>query len=142
GRDAGVRYDGRPEGTDGQGTRRVDSRVVQDRRALAGRAGGEARCRARLVGERAHRGRRAQAAPGRSRRASGFHRAPAGARARSGASRATPLIMDIEGVLAIIFLFGGGTLFLLSISPIGRAFAERIRGKRSEERRVGNKWRR
>src|SRR5438132_8112416 len=26
-------------------------------------------------------------------------------------------------------LFGGGTLFLLSISPIGRAFAERIRGK-------------
>ena len=31
--------------------------------------------------------------------------------------------MDIEGVLAIIFLFGGGTLFLLSISPIGRAFA-------------------
>jgi hypothetical protein len=37
--------------------------------------------------------------------------------------------MDIEGVLAIIFLFGGGTLFLLSISPIGRAFAERIRAK-------------
>ena len=37
--------------------------------------------------------------------------------------------MDIEAVLAIIFLFGGGTLFLLSISPIGRAFAERIRGK-------------
>ena len=37
--------------------------------------------------------------------------------------------MDIEGVLAIVFLFGGGTLFLLSISPIGRAVAERIRGK-------------
>jgi hypothetical protein len=37
--------------------------------------------------------------------------------------------MDIEGVLAIVFLFGGGTLFLLSISPIGRAIAERIRGK-------------
>ena len=37
--------------------------------------------------------------------------------------------MDIEGVLAIVFLFGGGTLFLLSISPIGRALAERIRGK-------------
>ena len=37
--------------------------------------------------------------------------------------------MDIEGVLAITFLFGGGTLFLLSISPIGRAFAERIRAK-------------
>jgi hypothetical protein len=37
--------------------------------------------------------------------------------------------MDIEGVLAIIFLFGGGTLFLLAISPIGRVVAERIRGK-------------
>lgn len=35
--------------------------------------------------------------------------------------------MDMEGVLAIIFLFGGGTAFLLSISPIGRAVAERIR---------------
>jgi len=37
--------------------------------------------------------------------------------------------MDIESVLAIIFLFGGGTLFLLAISPIGRAFADRIRAK-------------
>jgi hypothetical protein len=37
--------------------------------------------------------------------------------------------MNIEGVLAIVFLFGGGTLFLLSISPIGKAIAERIRGK-------------
>jgi hypothetical protein len=37
--------------------------------------------------------------------------------------------MDIEGVLAIVFLFGGGTLFLLSISPIGKAIAERIRAK-------------
>ncbi|HYT05163.1 MAG TPA: hypothetical protein VEM13_09830 [Gemmatimonadales bacterium] len=37
--------------------------------------------------------------------------------------------MDIEGVLAIVFLFGGGTLFLLAISPIGKAIAERIRGK-------------
>ncbi len=35
--------------------------------------------------------------------------------------------MDMEGLFAITFLFGGGTLFLLSISPIGRAFAERIR---------------
>ena len=35
--------------------------------------------------------------------------------------------MDIEGVLAITFIFGGGTLFLLAISPIGKAFAERIR---------------
>ena len=38
--------------------------------------------------------------------------------------------MDIESVLAIILLFGGGTLFLLAISPIGRAFADRIRAKR------------
>ncbi len=35
--------------------------------------------------------------------------------------------MDMEGVLAITFIFGGGTLFLLSISPIGKALAERIR---------------
>jgi hypothetical protein len=35
--------------------------------------------------------------------------------------------MDMEGVLAITFIFGGGTLFLLSISPIGKAIAERIR---------------
>lgn len=35
--------------------------------------------------------------------------------------------MDMEGVLAITLIFGGGTLFLLSISPIGRALAERIR---------------
>jgi len=40
--------------------------------------------------------------------------------------------MDIEGVLAITFLFGGGTLFLLSISPIGKAFADRIRAKTHE----------
>lgn len=35
----------------------------------------------------------------------------------------------MEGVLAIIFIFGGGTLFLLAVSPVGRAFAERIRGQ-------------
>lgn len=33
----------------------------------------------------------------------------------------------MEGVLAIIFIFGGGTLFLLSVSPVGKAYAERIR---------------
>jgi hypothetical protein len=32
-----------------------------------------------------------------------------------------------ENLLAIALLFGGGTLFLLAISPIGRAVAERIR---------------
>ena len=33
----------------------------------------------------------------------------------------------MEGVLAVTFLFGGGTLFLLSVSPVGKAFAERLR---------------
>ena len=36
--------------------------------------------------------------------------------------------MDMEGILAIILIFGGGTLFLLSISPVGKAFADRLRG--------------
>jgi hypothetical protein len=35
--------------------------------------------------------------------------------------------MDMEGVLAVTFIFGGGTAFLLAISPIGKAIAERIR---------------
>lgn len=34
----------------------------------------------------------------------------------------------MEGVVAIIFIFGGLTLFGLSMSPVGRALAERIRG--------------
>ncbi|MBA3554666.1 MAG: hypothetical protein H0W29_07915 [Gemmatimonadales bacterium] len=33
----------------------------------------------------------------------------------------------MEGILVITFLFGGGTLFLLSVSPVGKAIAERIR---------------
>ena len=37
--------------------------------------------------------------------------------------------MDVEGVLAIIMLFGGGTVIVLGFSPVGRAFADRIRGK-------------
>ncbi len=37
--------------------------------------------------------------------------------------------MDVEGVLAIIFLFGGGACIAISFSPIGRAVADRIRGK-------------
>jgi hypothetical protein len=36
--------------------------------------------------------------------------------------------MDMEGILAIVFIFGGGTLFLLSISPVGKALADRLRG--------------
>jgi hypothetical protein len=37
--------------------------------------------------------------------------------------------MDMEGILAIIFIFGGLTCFLLSISPVGKALADRIRSK-------------
>jgi hypothetical protein len=37
--------------------------------------------------------------------------------------------MDLEGLFVITFLFGGGTLFLLSISPVGRALADRLRGR-------------
>ncbi len=37
--------------------------------------------------------------------------------------------MDMEGVLAVTFIFGGGTLFLLSVSPVGKALAERIRNQ-------------
>jgi chromosome condensin MukBEF ATPase and DNA-binding subunit MukB len=37
---------------------------------------------------------------------------------------------DIVGLVAVILLFGGGTLFLLSISPIGKAFAARMLGKK------------
>ena len=33
----------------------------------------------------------------------------------------------IEDILAVTLIFGGGTLFLLAISPIGKALAERIR---------------
>jgi len=37
--------------------------------------------------------------------------------------------MDVESILAIILIFGGGTAVALGFSPIGRAFADRIRGK-------------
>ncbi len=33
----------------------------------------------------------------------------------------------MEDILAITFLFGGGSLFLLAISPVGKAVADRIR---------------
>jgi hypothetical protein len=33
----------------------------------------------------------------------------------------------MEDILAITFLFGGGAVFLLAISPVGRAIADRIR---------------
>lgn len=35
----------------------------------------------------------------------------------------------MEDILAITFIFGGGSLFLLAISPVGKAVAERIRGR-------------
>ncbi len=37
--------------------------------------------------------------------------------------------MNIEGILAILLIFGGGTVVCLGFSPIGRALADRIRGK-------------
>ena len=36
--------------------------------------------------------------------------------------------VDVEGIFAITLIFGGGTLFLLSISPVGKALADRLRG--------------
>ena len=39
--------------------------------------------------------------------------------------------MDVEGVLAIIFLFGGGSVVAISFSPIGKAFADRVRHGKS-----------
>ena len=38
--------------------------------------------------------------------------------------------VDPVGLAAVILLFGGGTLFLLAISPIGKALAARISGKK------------
>lgn len=37
--------------------------------------------------------------------------------------------MDIEGVLAIILIFGGGAAIGISFSPIGKAIADRLRGR-------------
>lgn len=37
--------------------------------------------------------------------------------------------MDIEGILAILLIFGGGVCVALGFSPVGRAVADRIRGK-------------
>ena len=50
--------------------------------------------------------------------------------------------MDMEGILAIPFIFGGGSLFLLAISPIGRAIANRIQGGPSAEGLPGDAVRR
>lgn len=37
--------------------------------------------------------------------------------------------MDIEAILAIVLIFGGGIVIAVSFSPVGRAVAERIRGR-------------
>jgi hypothetical protein len=37
--------------------------------------------------------------------------------------------MKLEDLLAIIGIFGGGTIALIAFSPIGRAIGDRIRGK-------------
>ena len=39
--------------------------------------------------------------------------------------------MDIEGILAVTFLFGGGALVAIAFSPIGKAFADRLRHGKS-----------
>ena len=38
---------------------------------------------------------------------------------------------ELVPLVAVTLLFGGGTLFLLSISPVGRALAARILGRHS-----------
>ncbi len=35
----------------------------------------------------------------------------------------------MEDILAIIFIFGGGTLAVIAYSPVGKALAARIRGE-------------
>ncbi len=39
--------------------------------------------------------------------------------------------MDVEGILAIILIFGGGAFVGVSFSPIGQAIADRLRGSRA-----------
>jgi hypothetical protein len=38
----------------------------------------------------------------------------------------------MEDILALILIFGGGTLIAISFSPVGRAIADRIRGHSAE----------
>ncbi len=39
----------------------------------------------------------------------------------------------MEDILALILIFGGGTLIAISFSPVGRAIADRIRGQAPAE---------
>lgn len=41
--------------------------------------------------------------------------------------------MDIESILAISLIFGGGTVIALAFSPVGRAVAARIHGRGAAE---------
>jgi hypothetical protein len=38
----------------------------------------------------------------------------------------------MEDILALLLIFGGGTLIAISFSPVGKAIAERIRGRPSD----------
>lgn len=38
----------------------------------------------------------------------------------------------MEDILALLLIFGGGTLIAISFSPVGKAIADRIRGHTSE----------
>jgi hypothetical protein len=38
---------------------------------------------------------------------------------------------DLIGLVAVVLLFGGGTLFLLAVSPVGKAVAARLSGKKT-----------
>ncbi len=38
----------------------------------------------------------------------------------------------MEDILAIILIFGGGTVCAISFSPIGRAISDRIRGRSAQ----------
>jgi hypothetical protein len=40
-------------------------------------------------------------------------------------------VIDVESVLAVTFLFGGGALVGISYSPIGKAIADRLRHGKS-----------
>jgi hypothetical protein len=40
--------------------------------------------------------------------------------------------LSMEDILALLLIFGGGTLIAISFSPVGRAIADRIRGRSVE----------
>jgi hypothetical protein len=38
----------------------------------------------------------------------------------------------MEDILALVLIFGGGTLIAISFSPVGKAIADRIRGRTAD----------